>query len=212
MPATGRLRSQCSLRLVSEAEPKNVENDGMKTGKFVGAAGILLIAVAAWPAGKSSSTEASLGIYPEYHVVHGWPVLPEGEVLGSVAGVGVDSHGSVFVFHRAGRAWPKSDVLELTPIPRPTVDVFNGQSGTLLRCWGANRFAMPHGLTIDGHDNVWLTDVALQQVCKVSPEGKLLLTLGERGVAGDDEGHFNRPTAVAVAGDGSFYVSGQPLT
>jgi peptidylamidoglycolate lyase len=71
---------------------------------------------------------------------------------------------------------------------------------------------MPHGLTIDGHDNVWLTDVALQQVYKVSPEGKLLLTLGERGVAGDDEGHFNRPTAVAVAGDGSFYVSGQPLT
>jgi peptidylamidoglycolate lyase len=66
---------------------------------------------------------------------------------------------------------------------------------------------MPHGLTIDGHDNVWLTDVALQQVYKFSHKGELLLTLGERGVAGDNEGHFNRPTAVAVAGDGSFYVS-----
>jgi peptidylamidoglycolate lyase len=179
----------------------------MKTGKFVGAASFLLIAGAAWPAGKSATAEAGLGIHLEYHVVHGWPVLPEGEVLGSVAGVGVDSHGNVFVFHRAGRTWPKSDVLELTPIPRPTVDVFDGKSGALLKRWGANRFAMPHGLSIDGHDNVWLTDVALQQVYKFSPEGELLLTLGERGVAGDDAGHFNRPTAVAVAGDGSFYVS-----
>src|SRR5882724_2439124 len=34
-----------------------------------------------------------------YHVVHGWPVLPEGRVLGAVAGVGVDSHDNVFVFH-----------------------------------------------------------------------------------------------------------------
>jgi peptidylamidoglycolate lyase len=179
----------------------------MKMGTFAGAAGILLIAVAAWPAGKPSSAEPGLGSHAEYHVVHGWPVLPEGEVLGSVAGVGVDSHGNVFVFHRAGRTWPTSDVLELAPIPRSTVDVFNARSGALLRRWGANRFAMPHGLTIDGHDNVWLTDVALQQIYKFSPEGELLLTLGERGVAGDDDGHFNRPTAVAVAGDGAFYVS-----
>jgi peptidylamidoglycolate lyase len=66
---------------------------------------------------------------------------------------------------------------------------------------------MPHGLTIDDHDNVWLTDVALQQVYEFSPDGRLLLTLGERGVAGADARHFNRPTAVAVARDGSFYVS-----
>jgi peptidylamidoglycolate lyase len=33
------------------------------------------------------------------------------------------------------------------------------------------------------------------------------MTLGERGVAGNDAGHFNRPTAVAVSPDGSFYVS-----
>ena len=86
----------------------------MKTGRFAGAAGIFLIAVVAWPASSSPGADGSLGVYPKYHVVHGWPVLPEGEVLGSVAGVGVDSRGSVFVFHRAGRTWPKSDVLELT--------------------------------------------------------------------------------------------------
>jgi len=54
---------------------------------------------------------------------------------------------------------------------------------------------------------VWLTDVALQQVYKYSGDGRRLLVLGERGVAGDDSAHFNRPTQVAVARDGSFYVS-----
>jgi len=105
----------------------------------------------------------AVGITPaqatDYRVVHGWPILPDGEVLGSVAGFGVDSHGNVFVFHRAGRTWPDSDVLELTPIAHPTVDVFDGRTGALLTRWGANLFAMPHGLAIDDHDNVWLTDV-----------------------------------------------------
>jgi peptidylamidoglycolate lyase len=168
---------------------------------------LLLSAVATFSSGAQSSPTPDLVATPGYHVVHGWLVLPEGEVLGSVAGVGVDSHGNVFVFHRAGRTWPESDVLDLNPISRPTVDVVVGHTGVLLKRWGANLFAMPHGLTIDDHDNVWLTDVALQQVYKFSPSGQLLLTLGERGVAGNDARHFNRPTAVAIARDGSFYVS-----
>jgi peptidylamidoglycolate lyase len=77
----------------------------------------------------------------------------------------------------------------------------------LVKRWGANLFAMPQRLTIDDHDNVWMTDVALQQVYKYSSSVRLLLTLGERGVAGADAGHSNRPTAVAVARDGAFYVS-----
>src|SRR6188768_3608793 len=39
------------------------------------------------------------------------------------------------------------------------------------------------------------------------PDGRLLMVLGERGVAGADERHFNRQTDVAVLADGSFYVS-----
>lgn len=66
---------------------------------------------------------------------------------------------------------------------------------------------MPHGLTVDNRDNVWVTDIALNQVFKFARNGALLLTLGERGVAGTDSAHFNRPTDVAVAADGSFYVS-----
>lgn len=175
----------------------------MRIKIFVIATAMLLLPVS-MPYANVHATPTN---HPIYNVVHGWPILPDGESLGSVSGVGVDSHGNVFVFHRANRMYPTSDILELTPITRPTVDVFNGQTGVLINRWGDNLFSMPHGLTIDDHDNVWLTDIALQQVYKFSPDGHLLLTLGERGVAGDDSAHFNRPTAVAVSKDGSFYVS-----
>lgn len=142
-----------------------------------------------------------------YHVVHGWPQLPPGRDLGGVAGVGVDAHGDVFVFHRNDRVWPASDVLSTKLIALPTVTVFDGRTGKILSEWGANTFAMPHGLTVDARGHVWLTDVALQQVYEYSHDGHLLMTRGTRGVAGDDSTHFNRPTKVAVARDGSFYVS-----
>ncbi len=179
----------------------------MKTKSLVMGVCWLALGIATTRTFSADSPAAKLQAQSEYHVVHGWPVLPDGEVLGSVAGVAVNSRGDVLVFHRAGRTWPASDVLDLAPISRPTVDEFDGRTGVLLRRWGAGLFAMPHGLTVDDHDNLWLTDVALQQVYKFSPDGRNLLTLGERGVAGADASHFNRPTGVAVAKDGSFYVS-----
>lgn len=42
------------------------------------------------------------------------------------------------------------------------------KDGSILGEWGANLFYMPHGLTIDSHDNIWVTDVALHQAFKVS--------------------------------------------
>jgi peptidylamidoglycolate lyase len=47
----------------------------------------------------------------------------------------------------------------------------------------------------------------LHQVYQFTAEGRLLLTLGEAGIAGADPAHFNLPTDVAVLKDGSFYVS-----
>jgi peptidylamidoglycolate lyase len=167
------------------------------------AAGALIAAQAP----RTSPVHAAGATRGAYQVVHGWPVLPPGEILGGVTGLGVDSHDNVFAFHRAGREWPASGELATTPIARPTVALFDGRTGVLITQWGANRFAMPHGLTVDRDDNVWLTDVALQQVYKFSHDGTLLLTLGARGAAGEDSSHFNRPTDVGVAPDGSFYVS-----
>jgi hypothetical protein len=75
-----------------------------------------------------------------YHVVHGWPVLPENEILDEVSSVGVDSRGDVFVLQRGGRKWPDSDVLDQTPsVPRlfsfstdtPGVFLGNGEKNCL---------------------------------------------------------------------------------
>jgi peptidylamidoglycolate lyase len=167
-----------------------------RTVMVVSAALVLGSVRGALGAGAASST---------YEVVHGWPELPTGKILGQATGVGVDSHGNVYVFHRAGREW--AEPLPTEPIVDPTVWVFDGRSGRLLRSWGADLFVMPHGLTIDAHDNVWLTDVGLQQVFKFSPDGRLLLAIGEARVSGCDSTHFNMPTDVAVLRDGSFYVS-----
>lgn len=148
------------------------------------------------------STRAALS---DYRVIHGWPVLPEGMILGQVSGVGVDSHNHVYVFRRAEKPW--SDNLPLDANPAATVMVFEGATGNLHAAWGENVFVMPHGLTVDRKDNIWLTDVGLHQVFKFDHAGKLLISVGERGVPGADGSHFNRPTDVAVASDGSFFVS-----
>lgn len=150
-------------------------------------------------------TVAAASSQPGYHVVHGWPVLPEGRVLGSAAGVAVNDKGEVFVFHRAGRTW--SEPLPTDPIRASTIAVFDARTGKLLREMGAGMFAMPHGISVDRNGNLWLTDVALHQVVKLAPDGRILLTLGTRAEPGADGSHFNRPTQVGFAGDGTILVA-----
>ena len=153
----------------------------------------------------TAASQAELTDKDSYAVVHGWPELPVGRTLGQATGVGVDSHNHVFVFHRAGREW--SDPFPADPIETPAVMVFDGDTGKMLAEWGSNMFVMPHGLSVDAENNVWMTDVGRHQVFKFSHDGDLLLTLGENRVAGADSEHFNLPTDVAVLSDGSFYVS-----
>jgi peptidylamidoglycolate lyase len=158
----------------------------------------------AWIAAKYRASPPASG--EAYHLVPNWPQLPDDLVLGQVAGIDLDSNGNVFVFHRAERIW-NGEEIKLEIIASPTVLVLDSESGKVLNQWGAEMFVMPHGLTIDHEDNVWLTDVGLHQVFKFSARGNLLMTLGERGVPGEDAAHFNMPTDVAIAPDGSFYVS-----
>jgi peptidylamidoglycolate lyase len=126
-----------------------------------------------------------------YHVVHGWPQLPEGFAFGQVSGVGVDSHNHVFVFHRGEHP----------------IFCFDASTGKVLATWGDGMFARPHGLALDSQDNVWVTDVDLHQVFKFSHRGELLMTVGTKGVPGLDGKHFDKPTDVAVLPSGEFYVS-----
>jgi peptidylamidoglycolate lyase len=139
-----------------------------------------------------------------YSVVHGWPMLPAGFVLGQVSGVAVDSHNHVFLFHRAEASWATD---RTHPIPSPTILCFDGVTGAQIAAWGENRFYYPHGLRIDRDDNIWVTDRILHQVMKFSHDGKLLLTVGTERTPGLDATHFNIPADIAFASDGSFYVA-----
>jgi peptidylamidoglycolate lyase len=138
-------------------------------------------------------------------VVHGWPMHPPGEALGEATGVAVDEHDHVFVFHRAERIFDYPPPLE--PISQNTVVVFDGSTGEQVAAWGSGRFSLPHGLAVDGENNVWVTDVGLHQVFKLSHEGEVLKTYGIAGEPGKDADHFFLPTDVAILDDGSFYVA-----
>lgn len=142
-----------------------------------------------------------------YEEVVNWPDLPKGFALGNPTGIGIDTDQHIIVFHRAGREWPLLGAIPKEKIHNNTILIIDKESGKLLGSWGSDLFVMPHGLTVDRNNNVWVTDVGLHQVFKFSHDGKLLLQLGEAGVAGDDSLHFNKPTDVAISKDGSFYVS-----
>lgn len=142
-----------------------------------------------------------------YVVAHGWPQIPPDMFLGQVAGVATDHHNHVFVFRRAENSWPGGDPAHHALIASPAVLCFEASSGRLVSSWGADRFLSPHGLRVDPHGNVWVTDTGLHQVFEFTHDGQLLMTLGTERTPGLDATHFNRPTDIAFGADGSVFVS-----
>src|SRR3954467_10504038 len=106
--------------------------------------------------------------------------LPANVKLGPVSAVATDSKDRVYVAHRG---------------PRPVL-VFD-RDGTFLRSWGDEHIKTAHGLRIDPAGHVWVTDIGHHLVMKFDPDGKLLLSLGQKGQAGDQPDRFDRPTDVA---------------
>ena len=139
-----------------------------------------------------------------YEEVPDWPALAPGVRLGEVAGVAVDANGHVWIFHRPGRGF---DLSATTRLKDPAVLELDADTGKLISSWGANRFLVPHGITIDPDNNVFLTDVSLQQVFKFRHDGSMIFAIGEPRVGAWDGKHFNEPTDIAIRPDGSFYVS-----
>jgi peptidylamidoglycolate lyase len=107
-----------------------------------------------------------------YQEVRDWLRLPSGVQLGEA----VDMNGHVFIFHRPGRGFDTAATAKLTEPPVLEVDA---NTGTLIHSWGADTFLVAHGITIDRDNNVFLTDVGLQQVFKFTHDGTPLITLGE---------------------------------
>jgi peptidylamidoglycolate lyase len=143
----------------------------------------------------------------KYKLVKDWLKLPDSIMLGNPTGISIDINQNIVVFHRADRKWSLLGSMPDKPIQSKTILIIDKDNGTLINSWGDNLFIMPHGLKVDDENNIWVTDVGLNQVFKFSHDGKLLMKLGEARVSGNDSLHFNKPTDIAIAKDGSFYVS-----
>jgi hypothetical protein len=163
-----------------------------------------------------------------YRLAEGWPTLPvsmNGGQWGEVIRVHVHRDGHIWVFHRCFNTVPPGHA---TCVGRgdsnPPILEFDS-AGRLLQGFGVGLFAYPHGFTVDGEGNLWTSDVndeavilglsaktadgavKGQEVLKLSPAGKVLMTLGKMGVAGTGPDTFDRPTGIAVASNGDVFVS-----
>jgi NHL repeat len=166
-----------------------------------------------------------------YRLVPDWPTLPEsmkgphGHKWGEVIRVHLAPGGNVWVFQRCFSDQPAGDATCLNRgDANPPILEFN-PAGKLLRSFGVGLFAHPHGFTVDRDGNIWATDTndqetilgmparnsqgitMGQEVLKISPTGKVLMTIGKEGVAGNGPTTFDRPTGVAIASNGDIFVA-----
>ena len=129
-----------------------------------------------------------------YKVDPGWAQLPRGTNWnGNTTWITADGRGNVVVLVRTA----------------PYFRVF-ARNGTFVKAFGEDGlFESAHSVTIDAQGFLWVTDSAAHVVHKFGPDGRLLMTLGKKGVAGNNTSRelFNQPNHVAIAPNGDIYVS-----
>ncbi len=154
-----------------------------------------------------------------------WASFPDGRAMGSLGSVHVDLDGEhVWAVVRCGDdGTPRGeqtycDTSDLDPIVRFDPD------GNAVAMFGSGLFVWPHGLHVDAEGNVWVTESGTgarleaasqlrggrafgHQVFKFSPDGELLMTLGEAGVEGDGPNHFTAPSDVVTAPNGDIFIA-----
>jgi len=165
---------------------------------------------------RDSFNEHSEKLPNPYRSVGGWGNLPDGRVWGAVTGVFPDDEGNIWVLERCGQNTCLGS--DLDPVLKFDSD------GNLLKSFGGGLFAWPHGFFVDKDGNIWVTDAAGywipdaepwrdkekekgHTVYKFSPDGEILLKLGEPGKPDNGPNHFNMPTDVVVAENGNIFVS-----
>jgi hypothetical protein len=173
--------------------------------RTVFALGIFSVVLAAAPWRQLRAQSDPNSAPNPYRTAENWAKLPEGRTWGQVISADIDRDGkSIWVVERCGgTSCAKSD---LAPVLK-----FDS-SGNFVKSFGAGMIVRPHGLFVDKNNNVWVTDGDGEagkghQVFKLSQDGKVLLTLGKAGVAGDGPDTFNKPSDVLVAQNGNIFVA-----
>ena len=178
---------------------------------IVGASAIMLLILSA--SSKLAAQLEPINNRPNpYVAVDGWANLPDGREWGSTAGVDIDPDGRhLWAIDRCGsNSCAGSD---LDPIVKIDPD------GNVVTAIGGGLMLFPHGLHVDRDGNIWVTDAQGPDpsnpatvgkghvVYKLSPEGEVLLTLGQPGLAGDGSGALlETPCDVVTDADGNVYV------
>jgi len=174
----------------------------MRSSSFIASAALAgaTVALVLYIAGTKARADDPNSAPNPYHVVDNWAKLPEGRHWGMAIGVDVDRDGtSVWVFDRCGGK--TCDGSNMAPIQK-----FDA-AGRLVASFGAGLFSWPHGLFAASDGTVWVTDGQKQTVMQFAPDGRLLMTLGKPGVAGDGPDTFNSPSDVLVAANGDIFVA-----
>jgi len=128
----------------------------------------------------------------QYEMVAWGQLPPNVQQWGWTSSVASDHNGKILVFRRAD----------------PPIMIFTSD-GKFVRSFGSGLFKKPHSIDVDRNGFVWTTDVDYNVVYKFSMDGTLLMTLGQKGVKGDNNSHetFNGPNDVAIAPNGEIFVS-----
>src|SRR5262249_54246874 len=165
-----------------------------------------------------------------YQTVADYFKFPAGRTWGSTSAVEIDKDGrSIWVAERCGQ---NSCADPATGRMSPLDPVLKFDStGKLVKSFGAGMIAFAHGIHVDKDGNIWVTDandnrarpargapagtpppaqpatLVGHRVIKFSPEGKVLLTLGKAGVAGNPPDALTEPNDVVVAPNGDIFVA-----
>ena len=127
-----------------------------------------------------------------YEVQDNWGRLPDGWSYLEVSGVAVDRQDRAYVFNRG-----KHPVIVLD------------RDGAFVGSWGEGAFTRPHAATMAPDDTLWLVDDGDHTIRHCTLDGKVLLTIGTPNKPAPKWSGtpFNRPTHVALAADGSLYIT-----
>ncbi len=137
-----------------------------------------------------------------------WAPLPDGRNWGSTSTVYYGGDGTIWAAERCGGNTNCMDTPDIDPVMQLSKD------GKILKMFGRGMMVWPHGIHVDHEGNVWIADGrgdeergVGHQVHKFSPDGELLMSLGQAGKAGKGQYIFNQPCDVLVAPNGDIFVA-----